>query len=243
MVETALTKDQITNAYRAERRALAQLVESLNEFHWGKESRAHGWTNGQVAAHLTLGDALPWRVALSIAFNGSINIGIELLQEKWAALGQDYVLERIKKDEVSIYVRWGVGYWRVLALAEIIIHGEDIRRSVDIPRARPPSPPLTNAILGGMGARLREIGLAGLVSVGSNDDDVRIYELNGKDGVKRQEEASDAPVKIIGSPLEQILRLSGREARLRVEGEGELADAARTWIDSKSDSGRLFYWK
>ena len=110
MVDTTLTKDQITNAYRAERRALAQLVGSLNEFHWGKESRAHGWTNGQVAAHLTLGDAVPWRVALSIAFNGSINIGIELLQKKWAALGRDYVLERIKKDEVSIYVRWGVGY-------------------------------------------------------------------------------------------------------------------------------------
>ena len=238
-----LTKDQITSAYRAERRALAQLVESLNESHWGKESRAYGWTNGQVAAHLTLGDGLPWRVALSVAFNGSINMGIELLQEKWAALGRDYVLERIKKDEVSIYVRWGVGYWRVLALAEIIIHGEDIRRSVDMPRARPPSLPLTTAILAGMGARLREIGLAGLVSIGSNDYDARIYELNGNGGAKLQKEITEASVKIIGPPLEQILRLSGREARLRVEGEGELADAARTWIDSKSDSARLFYWK
>ena len=243
MVETRLTRDQITNAYRAERRALGQLVESMNEFHWGKESKSEGWTNGQVAAHLTLGDGVPLRVAMSMLFNGSINMGVELLQEKWAAHGREYVLERIKKDEITVSIRWGIGYWRLLGLSEIIIHAEDIRRSIDMPRARPPSPPLTNAILAGMGSRLREIGQAGLVSIGSNDDDARVYELNGKGGVKRQEEVEETPVKIIGPPLEQILRFSGREAQLRVEGEGELADAARTWAESKSDSARLFYWK
>ena len=81
-----------------ERRALGQLVESMNDFHWGKESKSEGWTNGQIAAHLTLGDGIPWRAGMSILFNGSINMGVEILQEKWAARGKEYVLERIKRE-------------------------------------------------------------------------------------------------------------------------------------------------
>ncbi|NQW18344.1 MAG: maleylpyruvate isomerase N-terminal domain-containing protein [Chloroflexi bacterium] len=243
MPETKLTREQITNAYRAERRALGQLVESMNEFHWEKQSQCDGWTNGQVAAHLTLGDGIPWRVAWSVVSQISLNLGVESIQEKWAARGRLWVLDRIKSDSVSISIRWGVRPLPIIALAEMFIHGEDIRRSIDMQRSRPPAPQLTTEVLSRMGGRLREIGLPGLVSIGAQEDAHRVFELDGKGGIKKRDDLPEAPVKIIGEPLEQILRLSGRPARLRVEGEGDLAESAQTWADSRSESGRLFYWR
>ena len=137
-----INKEQLLGAYKAERRALAELVESLSSEEWLAESACEGWTIGEVAAHCTLGDGFPWEVARSIIREVGLAAGIERVQKRWAEEGISYVADRLRSDGVSIYMRWGFGKWRVLSLVELVIHSEDIRRPLERHRHRPLDPAL-----------------------------------------------------------------------------------------------------
>ena len=130
------------------------LVESLSSKEWAADSDCEGWTIGEVAAHCTLGDGIPWSVARSVIGQVGLAAGIERMQRQWAAEGISFVAERLRSDKVSIYLRWGFGQWRVLSLIELVIHSEDIRRPLGRQRHRPLDPVLATTLLGPMGRRV-----------------------------------------------------------------------------------------
>ena len=242
----ALNKQRLLAAYKAERRALADLVESLTSEEWLSESACEGWTVGEVAAHCTLGDGIPWGVVRSVIREVGLAAGIERVQKRWAAEGIKYVADRLRSDEVSIYMRWGFGTWRVISLAELVIHAEDIRRPLGRQRHEPLDPALAAALLKPMGRRVREIGVRGFVSLAPHGLPARTYEVKPGRGASLVPEKPGSPepdAVISGDPLELILRLSGRPATLTVEGESEFADAAREFAGARSENVGSMYWR
>lgn len=244
----SLTANQITSAYRAERRALAELVKSLSSEEWLSESACQGWTIGEVAAHCTLGDGIPWGVVRSVIREVGLAAGIERVQKRWAAEGISYVADRLRSDEVSIYLRWGFGKWRVFSLVELVIHAEDIRRPLGRQRHRPLDPALAAVLLEPMGRRVREIGVRGFVSLAPHGLPARTYEVKpgrGASLIREKPESPEPDAVISGDPLELILRLSGRPAKLTVEGdsESEFADATREFAGARSENVGSMYWR
>ncbi len=242
----SLDKEQLLAAYRAERRALAELVESLSSEEWLSESACEGWAIGEVAAHCTLGDGIPWSVARSVVREVGLAPGIERVQKLWAAEGISYVAGRLRSDEVSLYLRWGFGKWRVLSLVELVIHAEDVRRPLGRQRQRPLDSALASTFLGPMGRRVREIGVRGFVSLAPDGLPARTYEVKPGRGASLLPEKSESPeadAVISGDPLKLILRLSGRPADLTVEGESDFADAAREFAGGRSENVGATFWR
>ena len=242
----SLDKRQLLAAYGAERRALADLVESLSSEEWLAESDCGGWSIGEVAAHCTLGDGIPWAIARSVIHEIGLAAGIERAQKRWAAEGISFVADRLHSDEISLYLRWGFGKWRVLSLVELVVHSEDIRRPLGRQRRRPLEPVLAATLLGPMGRRVREIGRRGFVSLAPEGLPAETYEVKPGRGASLMSEEREPPepdAVISGDPLELILRLSGRPAKLTVEGEGEFADAAREFAKARSVNVGSAFWR
>ena len=131
---------------------------------------------------------------------------------------------------------------------ELVIHAEDIRRPLGRQRHRPLDPALAALLLEPMGRRVREIGVHGLVSLAPHGLPARTYEVKpgrGASLIPEKPESPEPEAVISGDPLELILRLSGRPAKLTVEGdsESEFADATREFAGARSENVGSMYWR
>ena len=236
------SRREILGAYRAERQMVVELVESMTDQEWDMPSLSAGWSIGEVAAHLTIGDGLPWSTGFSSVLRLSTVRGAERVQRKWAKRGRGFVLERLRCETASIVVRLAWGKWRLLSLAEIVIHAEDIRRPLEKPRPQLFNRDLAFPIIGVMGSRLREVNASGVLALQVDGESPVLLAVSPERRPRRLTEgAPDAVIK--GSAIDLILRLSGRPANLEVEGAGAFAGAVREFCNSHSSRSRTAFWR
>jgi uncharacterized protein (TIGR03083 family) len=137
--------DEITMWTRAERLAIADLLDDLDDHEWTADSLCPGWTVHDVSAHLTLSN----RVTL-----GATITGILRARGDW-----NRMTERMARDRASRYspaeliaqLREGAAWTRrapgagpLDPLVDTMIHGQDIAR----PLGRRHTMPLEQAVVG-----------------------------------------------------------------------------------------------
>ncbi len=122
---------------RAERTELADLIASLSDDQWNAESLCAPWRVREVAAHvLGYGLLTPVQFATRLARGRSLHhsneIDIAHYRDRTPRQLSDLIRDNLEPSGLT--ARFG---GRV-ALAEAMIHQQDIRRSLSIPREIPP---------------------------------------------------------------------------------------------------------
>jgi uncharacterized protein (TIGR03083 family) len=123
----------------AERRALADLVESLDEEQLRTPSLCAGWTVRDVAAHITL--SLTFSVAATakamVRARGSLPRLVMAMTAE-AAQRPDAELVALLRDRAE--TSWSPpGFGLEAPLTDIVVHGVDLRRPLDLPFAPDPA--------------------------------------------------------------------------------------------------------
>jgi uncharacterized protein (TIGR03083 family) len=120
---------------RAERLRLADEIETLTVDHWGQGSLCEGWRIADVAGHLVFlaeGSQLRstwymWRYGRGVLPNRMI----DATARRWGRAGPAELASRLRAAVDGRYRAPGAP--PVAALAEVVIHGEDIRRPLGMP--------------------------------------------------------------------------------------------------------------
>jgi uncharacterized protein (TIGR03083 family) len=125
--------DLIWNGVATERRRLADELDALTDEQWRTQSRCEEWTVGEVAAHLILPfEASMPRFALKMArHRGNLDkVMIDLTE--WVS-DRNGRAEIVAKLRANAEAKWTPpGYGPEMPLAEVIVHGQDIRRSLGL---------------------------------------------------------------------------------------------------------------
>lgn len=116
----------------AERAELVELLRGLSPAEWETPSLCTGWRVRDVVAHLlTVSTPLP--VVVSTALRArSIDGTNEAIAARYAALSTTELTERFARGA------WIERFGRRLALSDMFVHQQDIRRPLDRPRPVPP---------------------------------------------------------------------------------------------------------
>ena len=141
--------------------------------------------------------------------------------------GPEHLVEALKGREAPVLARVGRA-GRMMMYAEAVLHHEDLRRPLGVPR---PTPPDANALWG----MLRFLGLRQLHSTGT----VHLSDGQGKrlvfqlsPGVRPnllENDGTDPGASVKGDPLDVALFLSGRRGSgVAVSGETSAAYELRT---------------
>jgi uncharacterized protein (TIGR03083 family) len=129
---------EIWDAIAAERRALADTLDGLDEDAWSTPSLCSGWTVREVAAHLSV----PFRVStprlvLEIARSRfSFNRAMDRLAREGAALPSAELIAAIRDNATNRFTPPGLG--PSAPLTDAVIHGLDIRRPLGLQRVLAP---------------------------------------------------------------------------------------------------------
>ncbi len=121
-----------------ERRAVADMLESLTDTQWDTPTLSAGWTVHHVAAHL----CMPFRYSLPkimwrmVKARGDFNkVADQVAQADAAKLSTSELVEIIRRNADHKFKRPGAGY--DAPLSDIVVHGLDIRRPLGIERDIP----------------------------------------------------------------------------------------------------------
>lgn len=123
---------------RTEREALIDLLVTLDDEQWTTPSLCEGWRVQDVAAHLAWTPVLA-PVEMSVMLvraRFSINGYIFRTARRWSDRGRDAIVSQLR-----VNARRGakpLGFPRVAALADAIVHGYDIRRPLGFAHEVPP---------------------------------------------------------------------------------------------------------
>ncbi|MDA1257532.1 MAG: maleylpyruvate isomerase family mycothiol-dependent enzyme [Chloroflexi bacterium] len=221
------TRRQLHEAIRAERRALALLVETLTPEQWSQGSGSVEWTVGELVGHLLVGDSGTWRVGFTLARIRSTWAWIEKRQRQIAERGPDFAAAQLRSNGLSITARLPGRLGPRGNLAEMIIHVEDIRRPLGIPRPEPPMHAPALAALATVARwQFRKLKTAGTLAITTSDGPA--FTVRSGFPLPRVREGSDgADARIEGSTVELMLFLTGRPASVAVEGDSALATRLR----------------
>lgn len=121
----------------AERRDLADYLETLDHEQWTSPSPCPGWSVRDVVGHVSSYDELGWSgfVALfvrsGLSLERSNQTGVDLSR----ALSTRELIERLRRHAIPRGVTSLFG--SALALTDAVIHHQDIRRSLGHPRDLP----------------------------------------------------------------------------------------------------------
>ncbi len=121
----------------AERRDLADYLDTLTEQQWGQPSLCPRWTVRDVVGHLPSYDELAWPAVLALfARSGfslarSNQIGVEHSRR----LSTEQLVERLRTHAVPRGVTAMFG--SAIALTDGMVHHQDIRRALGHPRTVP----------------------------------------------------------------------------------------------------------
>ncbi|MEU2038045.1 maleylpyruvate isomerase family mycothiol-dependent enzyme [Nocardia niwae] len=137
--------DKITMWTRAERLAIADFLDDLDDQEWTTQSLCQGWTVHDVLAHLTLSN----RVTL-----GATVAGILRARGDWNRMTERMACDRARRYSPAVLIaqlREGAGWTRrapgagpLDPLVDTMIHGQDIAR----PLGRRHLVPVEQAVVG-----------------------------------------------------------------------------------------------
>ena len=193
---------------RQERAALADLLDRVGPDH---PTLSGPWTTRDLAAHLVIREGRP-DATLGIVVR-PLSRYTERVRKKTARRPYDELVERIRSGpplwspfRIPVIDRAGNA-------AEYFVHHEDVRRAVDGWEPREPDGERYRTLL----AVLRRMGR---ILFRRSQVTVRVDPGTGTPVTVR--DVADAPkVTIIGSPDELLMFAYGREARSRVELDGD----------------------
>lgn len=121
----------------AERRDLADYVETLTDEQWEQPSLCSGWSVRDVVAHLPSYDALGWPALLALFARTRFSLARsnQVLVEQGRRLNRGQLTTRLRTHAVPRGVTAMFG--GAIALTDGLIHHQDIRRALGQPRTVP----------------------------------------------------------------------------------------------------------
>jgi uncharacterized protein (TIGR03083 family) len=132
-------------AIRHEREALVSTLRTLTTEQWDAQSLCEGWTVRHVVAHLVMLDRyasfLGLRFALGLARSGlRFNKLMDTDARRYSrSRTDDDLLDALASTAQERRPVLHVHPHPAVALAELVIHGQDVRRPLGIPAAFPPA--------------------------------------------------------------------------------------------------------
>lgn len=122
---------------RSEREELADFLATLTPEQWGRETLCAGWTVRDVAAHTVGFEGVPLPKLAGLFVRGRFQTDRinDVAIERLAALPPDEVIALIREHARPAGMNAGLG--GRLALTDNMIHHQDIRRPLGIPRVIP----------------------------------------------------------------------------------------------------------
>jgi uncharacterized protein (TIGR03083 family) len=222
------TRNEFHEAIRAERRSLADIVETLTPDQWRASSECSGWTIGETVNHLLVGDGGTWRASEALFRFKSPYRWVADRQRELAKRGPAVAAEQLKANRLPITARFPGRFGPRANLAENLIHIDDILRPLGLVRSGPPELPTAIASLRTVARwQFRKIKAGGTLAVTVSSGDAftvvsgflmpRI--IPGLEG--------DADTRITGDIIDLMTFLTGRESPVTVEGDGPLASELR----------------
>jgi uncharacterized protein (TIGR03083 family) len=120
-----------------ERGELADLLEGLSEEQWEAPSLCEGWTVRQVVAHVISYDELPWKqlVARAVRARFSPDRMNALGVEEYGARSPAALVALLRGHLRPSGLAGGMG--GAIGLVDAVIHQQDIRRPLGMPREIP----------------------------------------------------------------------------------------------------------
>jgi uncharacterized protein (TIGR03083 family) len=117
-----------------ERRQLAGLLNDFTDDQWAHPSLCEGWTNREVAAHLTMGLTvpLPKFMFLMLKARGDFNRAARDFAAVTAKQPTQSLVNTLRNNADHKFKPPGLGY--EAPLTDIVIHGLDIRKPLGINR-------------------------------------------------------------------------------------------------------------
>lgn len=125
----------LKNLATAERRDLADYVETLTEVQWNQPSLCSEWTVRDVVGHVPSYDELGWPTTMALfARSGfSLTRANEALVERSRRLSTDELVATLRTRDVPRGITTMFGC--AVALTDCMLHHQDIRRALGQPRA------------------------------------------------------------------------------------------------------------
>jgi uncharacterized protein (TIGR03083 family) len=127
----------LLSAIADERRTLATLLEGFTPEQWAQTSLCDGWTNREVAAHLTMGLTVstPKFMVLMFKARGDFNRAADTFARATAMQPTASIIKTIRDNADHKFKPPGAGH--EAPLTDLLIHGLDIRRPLGIARTIP----------------------------------------------------------------------------------------------------------
>lgn len=121
----------------AERRDLADYLDTLAQAEWDQPSLCPGWAVRDVVGHLPSYDELSWPTLLALFARSrfSLDRANQVGVEKSHTLSPDQLIGRLRAHAVPRGITALFG--SAIALTDAVIHHQDIRRALDQPRTVP----------------------------------------------------------------------------------------------------------
>jgi uncharacterized protein (TIGR03083 family) len=136
----------------AERRMLADFLETLEPADWEVRSLCTDWTVREVVAHVAWGPTQAALERMRVFARGGFRINRVSADhaKRWGKQAPEQMVTRLR--EIAEDRRRPVGIADTHVLADIMCHSLDIRRPLGRPRVMPPEPfRLTADLMAGMG--------------------------------------------------------------------------------------------
>ncbi|MCH7907747.1 MAG: maleylpyruvate isomerase family mycothiol-dependent enzyme [Chloroflexi bacterium] len=222
------TRHQFHEAIRAERRSLADFVETLTQEQWSSASACSGWTIGETVNHLLVGDGGTWRAGEALLHLKSPYRWVADRQRELAERGPAVAAERLRSDRLSITARFPGRFGPRANLAENLIHVDDIRRPLGVPRPGPPDERTAFAALRTVARwQFRKLRVGGTLAISTTAGSA--LTVVSRFPVPRviRGVADGADARVTGDVVDLMTFLTGRESAVNVEGDGPLADVLR----------------
>lgn len=122
----------------AERRDLADLLQTLTPEQWAAPSLCTGWTVRDVVAHLLSFEELSWHGLVATFTLGPLRRG-SINDQRLAAYADHSPTDLLQLLHRSLEPRGLTrGFGGGIALTDGLIHHQDVRRALDLPRMIPP---------------------------------------------------------------------------------------------------------
>ncbi|MGV9745591.1 maleylpyruvate isomerase family mycothiol-dependent enzyme [Rhodococcus zopfii] len=115
----------------AERAELVDLLRSLTPEQWAAPSLCQGWSVRDVVGHLSI-DAVPMHRYL---LAGLRNPSVDRLNRHYVEAARDVPADRLVDGlATSVSGSWFLRFFPQLTLADHVVHQQDIRRPLGLPR-------------------------------------------------------------------------------------------------------------
>jgi uncharacterized protein (TIGR03083 family) len=222
------TRHQLHEAIRAERRSLADIVETLSPEQWGAASACSGWTIGETVNHLMVGDGGGLRGAEALLRFRSPYTWVADRQRELARRGPTAAAEQLRSDRLPITARFPGRFGPPANLSENLIHIDDILRPLGVARGGPPDEETAFTALRTVARwQFRKLKTDGSLAISTREG--RSLTVVSGFLVSRVSNGviPNADAHLSGDVVDLMTFLTGRDSVVTVVGDGPLAAALR----------------